>query len=53
MKQLTEELALTPGDWEEEEEQKQWAAIQERRAIKLREEEVRASHFLSAWLTVH
>jgi hypothetical protein len=40
MKQLTEELALTPADWEEKEEEKQWAAIQELRAIKLREAEV-------------
>jgi hypothetical protein len=41
MKQLSEELSVTEVDPEEEDEEKEWAAVLELQAIRLREEEVR------------
>lgn len=45
MKQLTEELAVTPIDWEEDEEAKEWAAVLELQERKRLEEEVKAVCF--------
>jgi hypothetical protein len=47
MKQLTEELAVTPIDWEEDEEAKEWAAVLELQERKRLEEEVKAVCFLT------